>query len=140
LEFPWIFSICILCISEKYQLLTLRSFSSDKCIIYHIRFLFNLGHQTTQYLNLMDRFSGNKKARRLPNRCYSSQGFALFWDFFINFFLPKFSKRRISRNSITMAFTVIIQQSPWQKSFWRIYQLEITFHTFSKNCQLNDKL
>ena len=26
----------------------------------HSRFLFNLGHQTTQYLNLTDRFSGNK--------------------------------------------------------------------------------
>ena len=30
-------------------------------IRYHLRFLFNLGHLTTQYLNLMDRFSGNKK-------------------------------------------------------------------------------
>ena len=27
----------------------------------HLRFFFKLGHQTTQYLNFMDRFSGNKK-------------------------------------------------------------------------------
>ena len=39
---------------------------SSRC---HLRFFFNLGHQTTQYLNLKNRFSGNKNFfETLPTR------------------------------------------------------------------------